>query len=167
LQANVLINDIGRACLCDFGLSALIIEFHGTSFYTSTVGGNARWTAPEIYRVTDDETTHSVTVQSDVYSFGCILLQVIPPTRCDHSDRQVIIQVLSGQVPYHYLVHEGQVLLELQNGNKPNRPTAGFITDTHWNIINACWADIPSERPSMEKVWKSIKHQLILENLPC
>lgn len=76
MQANVLITDQGKACLCDFGLSTLMIAFHGTSFYTSTVGGNVRWTAPEIYRFTDNETAHSVTVQSDVYSFGCILLEV-------------------------------------------------------------------------------------------
>jgi len=148
--ANVLVTDEGNACLCDFGLSALMIAFHGTSFYTSTVGGNARWAAPEIYRVTDDEVTRSVSVQTDVYSFGCIMLEIF-----------------SGQVPYHYLIREVQVLLELQNGNKPNRPTSGYISDTLWEIINACWADKPTDRPNVEEVWRSIKHQLILENLPC
>ncbi|KIM82176.1 hypothetical protein PILCRDRAFT_820544 [Piloderma croceum F 1598] len=147
--ANVLITNDGSACLCDFGLSTLVIAFHGTSFYTSTVGGNARWTAPEIYRVTDNETTRTVTVQTDVYSFGCILLEI-----------------LSGQVPYHYLLREGQVLMEHHYGRKPNRPADVFVTDTLWGIINACWADIPNDRPTMEKIRKYIKHQLILENLP-
>jgi serine/threonine protein kinase len=149
--ANVLITDQGKACLCDFGLSTLMIAFHGTSFYISTVGGNARWAAPEIYRVTDDdEVERSVTVQSDVYSFGCIMLEIF-----------------SGQVPYHYLVREAQVLMELQNGNRPRRPNGECITDTLWDIINACWADKPNDRPAMEKVGRYIKHQLILETLPC
>jgi serine/threonine protein kinase len=165
--ANVLITNSGSACLCDFGLSTLVIAFHGTSFYTSTVGGNARWAAPEIYRVTDNETTRSVTVQTDVYSFGCILLEVSLPISCGYFlTKQVITQILSGQVPYHYLLREGQVLMELHNGKKPNRPSDVFVTDTLWGIINACWADTPNDRPTMEKVRKYIKHQLILENLP-
>ena len=78
-----------------------------------------------------------------------------------------VTQILSGRVPYHYLVREGQVLMELHHGNKPNRPSDGFMTDSLWRSINACWASTPSERPTMEKVWKYIKHQVILENLPC
>src|ERR1700691_4356425 len=60
-----------------------MIAFHGTSFYTSTVGGNARWAAPELFCFTDSETPRSLTVQSDVYSFGCILLEAKPlPIPC-------------------------------------------------------------------------------------
>jgi len=147
--ANVLITDQGTACLCDFGLSTLMIAFHGTSFYTSTVGGNARWAAPEIFCFTDSETPRSLTVQSDVYSFGCILLEI-----------------LSGRVPYHYLVREEQVLIALHKGNKPNRPTNDCIMDTHWNAINACWAITPGDRPTMEKVLKDIRHLQLLENIP-
>jgi hypothetical protein len=76
------------------------------------------------------------------------------------------VQILSGQVPYHYLVREAQVLMELHKGNKPNRPADGFVTDTLWKIVNACWADMPGDRPTMETVWRNIRHQLILENLP-
>jgi hypothetical protein len=54
--------------------------------------------------------------------------------------------------------------MELHNGKKPSRPPNGLITDTLWNIINACWADTPTDRPTMEKVWKYIKHLLILES---
>jgi hypothetical protein len=77
------------------------------------------------------------------------------------------MQILTGQVPYHYLIREGQVLVELHQGNKPKRPTDGSVTDTLWKIINVCWADLPSDRPTMETLWRSIKHQLILESLPC
>ena len=76
------------------------------------------------------------------------------------------MQILSGQVPYYYLVREEQVLMALHKGIKPNRPTDAFVTDTHWHAINACWAMTPRDRPTMEKVLKYIKHQQILENLP-
>lgn len=75
---NILITNEGKACLCDFGLSNLMLEFHDPTFYTSTIGANARWAAPEIYRITNDETAPTATTKSDVYSFGCILLEVCP-----------------------------------------------------------------------------------------
>jgi serine/threonine protein kinase len=61
-----------------------MIAFHGTTFYTSTIGGNARWAAPEIYRFSD-ETIPAVTIQSDVYSFGCVFLEVNALIYCNHS----------------------------------------------------------------------------------
>ena len=164
----MLISNQGKACLCDFGLSALIIGFHATPFYTSTVGGNVRWAAPEIYRISEDETMRALTVQSDVYSFGCIFLEVLRPSRLHVVPRlTMIMQILSGQVPYYYLVREGQVLLELQAGRKPNRPADGSITDRLWRFINACWADMPNDRPTMQTVSRYIRHQIILEKLPC
>jgi hypothetical protein len=77
------------------------------------------------------------------------------------------VQILSGQVPYYYLAREGQVLMEVQAGRKPNRPADGFITDRLWGIINLCWADMPNDRPTMETVSRYIRHQIILEQLPC
>jgi serine/threonine protein kinase len=72
----VLLTDEGRACLCDFGLSNMFLEFHDTTFCTSSIGGNARWAAPEIYRITIDDVVPSATTQSDVYSLGSIMLEV-------------------------------------------------------------------------------------------
>ena len=77
------------------------------------------------------------------------------------------MQILSGQVPYHYLVRDVQVLLELHQGKKPNRPANGFISDRLWGIINACWANMPNERPTMLTVWRWITHKLILEQVIC
>ena len=87
-----MITDEGKACLCDFGLSSLALEFHDTTFCTSTMGGNARWAAPEIYRITVDDVVQSATPQSDVYSLGCIMLEV-RQLRC-HSHRKRVLMVL-------------------------------------------------------------------------
>jgi len=141
-----MITDEGKACLCDFGLSSLALEFHDTTFCTSTMGGNARWAAPEIYRITVDDVVQSATPQSDVYSLGCIMLEI-----------------LSGKVPYYYLPREGQVLLELQNGNKPRRPQEGHMNDVLWDKINECWEGNPNERPTSDNVARFLMRQFKLE----
>ena len=51
-------------------------EFQGTSYFTSSIGGAVRWSAPELYRVYEDHAFPVVTVECDIYSFGSVTLQV-------------------------------------------------------------------------------------------
>jgi serine/threonine protein kinase len=72
-----------------------MLEFYDTTFCTSTIGGNARWAAPEIYHITIDNVVPSATTQSDVYSLGCIMLQVRRPpfhlsTHTDFTDHEIL-----------------------------------------------------------------------------
>jgi len=79
LQSNVLIRSNGRACLADFGLSTMILEFVGSSYLTSSIRGNIRWAAAELFEVSEDEDEEAVislSTECDVYSFGSIALQV-------------------------------------------------------------------------------------------
>jgi serine/threonine protein kinase len=78
LQSNVLIRSNGRACLADFGLSTMILEFVGSSYLTSTIRGNIRWAAAELFEVLEDEeeVVVSLSIECDIYSFGSIALQV-------------------------------------------------------------------------------------------
>jgi serine/threonine protein kinase len=80
LQSNVLVHGNGRACLADFGLSTIAVEFIGTSYLTSTIKGNIRWAAAELFEVSEDdeedEAVVSLTTECDIYSFGSIALQV-------------------------------------------------------------------------------------------
>jgi len=70
----------GRACLADFGLSTVILEFIGTSYYNSATHGGVRWAAAELFDVPDDakadEGFVSLSPECDIYSFGSIALQV-------------------------------------------------------------------------------------------
>jgi len=79
-QSNVLVHGNGRACLADFGLSTIVTEFIGTSYLTSTIKGNIRWAAAELFEVPEDdeedEATVSLSTECDIYSFGSIALQV-------------------------------------------------------------------------------------------
>ncbi|KAF8326102.1 kinase-like domain-containing protein, partial [Cantharellus anzutake] len=70
---NILINDTGRAQLCDFGLSR-ILDGLPTGQTTSDQGGTLRFLAPELLE-SSEEDSHPTT-KSDVYAFGCTCVQV-------------------------------------------------------------------------------------------
>jgi len=78
LQSNVLVQGNGRACLADFGLSTMVLEFINPSYLTSSIRGNIRWAAAELFEVPDDDddTAVSLSIECDIYSFGSIALQV-------------------------------------------------------------------------------------------
>jgi hypothetical protein len=82
LQSNVLVYGNGRACLADFGLSTMVLEFIGPSYMTSSIRGNIRWAAAELFEVPEeDEEDAALTLSTecDIYSFGSIFLQVSSP----------------------------------------------------------------------------------------
>ncbi|KAJ8591924.1 kinase-like protein [Rhizopogon salebrosus TDB-379] len=130
--SNVLVMDDGTACLSDFGLSGMIFQFFGASNFTSTISGNIRWGAPELFAIPDAQDGTSANRPSkecDIYSFGSIMLQV-----------------LSGKVPYYYIKQTIQVILLVVDGNKPRRPEDPQIADDHWSMIQSCWSP-PEVRP--------------------
>jgi serine/threonine protein kinase len=70
----VLIRDDGSACIADFGL-ALISASQASC--TSTLKGNVRWIAPELLvPEQEDGLPPRPSEQSDVFSFGGVMLQV-------------------------------------------------------------------------------------------
>jgi serine/threonine protein kinase len=73
--SNILINVQGKPCLCDFGLSKILAEFEGTSYFTGTRGA-VRWAAIELYRGLDeDDYLPVINKQCDIYSYGSVMLQ--------------------------------------------------------------------------------------------
>ncbi|KAF9230853.1 kinase-like domain-containing protein, partial [Melanogaster broomeanus] len=119
-SGNVLVDSDGRACLSDFGLSSILGGLHGgSSFVRSTCRpGAIRWAAPEL--VWDPDTVKASTA-SDVFSFGCVMLQI-----------------LSGQVPWGKM-HENTIVVELDKGRSPPRPDHLPIYDSDWAFIQRCF----------------------------
>jgi serine/threonine protein kinase len=72
IQNNVLINEEGNAFVADQGILTLCSELNGTSYIRS----NVRWAAPENFEVPEGEESNSPQLASDIYSFGCVMLQV-------------------------------------------------------------------------------------------
>ncbi|KAG2140918.1 kinase-like protein [Suillus bovinus] len=140
--SNVLISSNGRACLSDFGLSVLVVDFVGTSYFTSALNGTVRWIAPELLAIPEEGEIMIPTSNSDIYSFGCIFFQV-----------------LTGKPPYSEFKRDAQVVVAISLGTKPLRPEFPAIIDHYWNFILDCWS-IKDCRPSSQQVAEYIKDQL-------
>ncbi|KIJ14351.1 hypothetical protein PAXINDRAFT_100093 [Paxillus involutus ATCC 200175] len=152
--SNVLIDGNETACISDFGLSTLLTKLGGSTYPTSShAGGTLRWTVPDLLdlQVPDDEETLVPRPLSDVYSFGRIMLQV-----------------LTGKVPYYYYVSEGKVLSAILQGIIPMRPNPPLVTDRQWGFMQQCWmpVDVGESRPHADEIVEFARRELVeLENV--
>lgn len=152
---NVLIDSRGKACLTDFGLSTVCGGLVQRAVYIGCPGA-IRWAAPELIIGAGQHSTF----ESDIYSFGSIMLQV-----------------LSGELPWSEVAAEHLIIKKLTDGNIPKRPPS--VSQKHWAFIRRCWSPSPrnsahpSSRPSafqiddflkttQTHVWRS--HDLTLRN---
>ncbi|KIJ12111.1 hypothetical protein PAXINDRAFT_171393, partial [Paxillus involutus ATCC 200175] len=150
--SNVLVDANGRACISDFGLSTLLTELGGSTYATSShTQGTLRWTAPELLdtQVPDDEDNLPdiyPTPQSDVYSFGRIMLQV-----------------LTGKIPFHYYPREPQVLSAISKAMIPKRPSRTLVTDRQWTFMQRCWMPIDGDesRPGDDEIVEFSRQELV------
>lgn len=88
MQENILINQDGRACLVDFGLStivgvdthldpldpSLLIVNQRDSLMSFVEGGSYPWMSPELLEVSDGN--YRPTKESDVYALGMVIYEV-------------------------------------------------------------------------------------------
>ncbi|KIK96686.1 hypothetical protein PAXRUDRAFT_289880 [Paxillus rubicundulus Ve08.2h10] len=157
--SNVLINGNGRACISDFGLSTLLTAPGESMFSTSFKGtGALRWAAPELLHLGEDKSGDQEnlprvppTPQSDTYSFGAIMLQI-----------------LTGKMPYHYYPRDAQVLHAISKGEIPKRPNSALVTDDRWTFLEQCWfpIDVGQSRPSDEEIVEFTRNELVQIVLP-
>ncbi|TCD63488.1 hypothetical protein EIP91_005347 [Steccherinum ochraceum] len=133
--ANVLINDEGRACLTDFGMT-LISDATANSYGSIHGGGAMRWSAPEVL---DPEVfgldSGRPTFDSDVFSFAC-----------------TCFEIYSGAPPFHEL-NDSQVARRFVRGLRPSRPVSpdgDNLPDLLWSLIERGWAQKAAERPSVQ-----------------
>ena len=78
MQANVLIDDDGRAYLADFGLTRLAGDLSSSTTTSTTEGGfSVRWCPPELLDPERFRSTNSgPTKKSDIYSMAMTIYQV-------------------------------------------------------------------------------------------
>ncbi|KAG1726257.1 kinase-like domain-containing protein [Suillus paluster] len=137
---NVLIGSDGTAYLADFGLSGTLTKLPGMTYLAkmSCRPGAVRWTAPELF--SEEESDSAITTQSDIYSFGGIILQV-----------------LTGKVPWPHLNREAAILRKvIIEGEIHPRPDDDRVTDQQWNFMTRCWSQTPTNRPPAEEALQFI-----------
>jgi serine/threonine protein kinase len=86
-QINVLVEEYGRALLCDFGLTRIKADITSRTrtMGDTVVSGSRNWMAPELLLGSLPRTP------SDVYSFGMTLYEVCVCARCIHLRCRLIV----------------------------------------------------------------------------
>ncbi|EMD36772.1 hypothetical protein CERSUDRAFT_95042 [Gelatoporia subvermispora B] len=148
---NIVVDEDGVACLCDFGISTLT---QNIELYTTPTGspgaGTLRWKAPELMEESLDPqgTTHPRhTLGSDIYAFGMTMWEMF-----------------TGLLPYH-TVHTQIVAVRILEGYLPSRPPYSWTTeiglsDEIWALMDDTWAKAPAKRPNIDEVLETLEAQL-------
>ena len=136
-----MITPSGRACIADFGLLTTISDpsqFTPTNSLTSS--GITRWMSPELlypekFGFEDSRPTKA----SDCYAL-----------------RMVILEVLSGQVPFAG-DKDFIVMRKVIDGGRPERPEGVWFTDVLWATLEGCWSPQSEDHPTAEAVLECLE----------
>ncbi|KAJ6534224.1 kinase-like domain-containing protein [Mycena capillaripes] len=122
---NILVDDLGKACLTDFGLTVLS---DASTSQTRNGSGTTRWMAPEILQ------NLPRTPASDIYAFAC-----------------VCFELFTGYPPFFEL-RETALIVPVIQGVRPHRPAGNIIPDPVWDIMQECWSHNVVDRPNISEI---------------
>ncbi|KAG1857454.1 kinase-like domain-containing protein [Suillus subluteus] len=110
-----------------------------------------RWTDPQLFEVQKAEIDPCIpTEQTDIYSMGSILLQL-----------------LTGSIPYYDIKDNIRVLILSSTGVKPKCPPETFVTSAQWGFIQRCWSPRGlSSRPTIGEIEEFLGSELRMAGLP-
>ncbi|KAG8934434.1 hypothetical protein FRC00_012135 [Tulasnella sp. 408] len=141
VKPNVLVSEEVRGMLGDFGLSR-VLEADPTGLTTSrTIKGSIRYMSPELL---NENVIHPL--QSDVWAFGCLALEM-----------------LTGQLPFHKSQGPTHVIIELSMKKLPaslEEPPVSDLPPGLVLLLELCWKEEPSARPTMTKCVEVIRKHL-------
>ncbi|KAF9651394.1 kinase-like protein [Thelephora ganbajun] len=136
--ANILIDNTGTARVADFGFMTMVDL--STIVLSNTVvssGGTLGWMSPELLDPPRFGSNGCPTCESDCYALG-----------------MVIYEVLTGLRPFHHIFACTPVPAVLR-GERPMKPldaeALGF-TDTLWELVQLCWIESSSARPTVQQL---------------
>ncbi|KXZ44336.1 hypothetical protein GPECTOR_69g429 [Gonium pectorale] len=137
---NVLLDAAGRAKVCDFGIAK--IKDRTLLSTRNTHAGTPAYMAPEQFE------GRPVSEKVDVYAFGMTLYEC-----------------LTGEQPWSELQNPMQVIFLV--GVQCQRPPLPASTPAPLaELINACWADSPDDRPPFTQVLHWLQAALVAATAP-
>ena len=80
------------------------------------------------------------TRQSDCYALG-----------------MVILEVLTGKVPFAQDNNDLMVMLKVLKGEHPKRPQGALFTDDLWGTLQICWSPQQNDRPTAEDLFECLE----------
>lgn len=127
-SSKILLGQHYNVKLADISLVHLKTRLHQTQGYYAD---RVRWMAPELFEENPD-----YTIACDVYSFAIVLWEL-----------------LSRQRPFHHLHYE-LIALRVTQGHRPVIPVT--IPVSLQTLLQLCWLQKPTDRPSMKDVIKTL-----------
>jgi len=140
---NVLINRRGHPCLCDFGLSRVLIENSLWNTTATYANGTMRWMAPELL----DGSQPRATTESDIYAYG-----------------MTCYEIMTGKVPHYGCKTDALAMRAILFEKKLPTRDAKCIPDFIWKFMTECWSGKPEMRPMLPQILESLQPHVCKEN---
>ncbi|KAG9127149.1 hypothetical protein FRC07_000476 [Ceratobasidium sp. 392] len=132
--ANVLVSDSLRACIADFGLSEMKLDFNERSSIGGgrrEIAGSPRYFSPEAWK---GQTSFS----SDVFAFA-----------------MTAFEVFSSTPPWGILSSTHIYQLVVRENERPDRPEGDYPIDSQWSLIEKAWQREGRARPTFEYITRN------------
>ncbi|KAG1723359.1 kinase-like domain-containing protein [Suillus paluster] len=130
---NVLVGSDRTAYLADFGLSGTLTQLPGMAYL-----------AKKSHRPGAKNRPLQSPLKSDIYSLGSIMLQI-----------------LTGELPWPHLKREIAVMVTVSTGNETH-PRPDRVTNQQWDFITRCLSKTPMKRPSAKEALQFVDRELSL-----
>ena len=144
-----MVNQEGNPYLADLGLAT--VRHRSASKKSILEHGSTRWMAPELFVNTgdtidleDDIPIFKATRYSDIWSFAMLILEL-----------------LTGEVPFPEKNSEASVRSALVNGERPKhsrnlKVTEDGLNDELWQILLRCWESLPENRLPLQSLQNAL-----------
>ncbi|OCH90161.1 kinase-like protein, partial [Obba rivulosa] len=159
-SVNIVIDENGTACLCDFRFTTLVRNPQRHSTPSGAVdAGTPRWKAPELFKAeisaNEDSTREPPhTFSIDVFALGMVMWEV----------HELSTSFFTGRILFH-TVSNARVVKTIVDGTIPTRPldaeSSLGLSDEVWNLMGRTWNANLRGRPKTDSVVQELRAQLL------